>query len=754
MRRVPPACARCVVWELGYTFIELDLPACARERERKRERERERARTREPHAARRQGTVLLVVKDQPFAAWAMLQTLMYVQALLMLLLPPLSGAVSKPRLRGIFVDLTPTTMGWTAAEWTTDLRSMATVGIKFLVIHHSAVGDANISATCPAGTYEAYFELNSTDCIRVGSGGTLAAVLQAAKVVGLRVHLGLAEQEMLGPIVDGVRRNPLYGRYANTTAIAHFQEVQATLARGLWNQFGSTGVVDGFYTVLEEPQNFASSLPDWERLALYYFQPLANYIKHSLAPMGRYYPSELLVWSSPDAVGNYSRYHRADMLGPRLYGDLWEQMFLLAPELDHIALQDSQGERGQNSLADTAEFLGNCSAAGLRQNRSTWSNVELFQVWPPSCEWSKVAGHCRGRAPAPMDRIITQLATASAVLDSASDTKEAVVIAWEWTTCLSPNGGSGKANISRLAAENYRAYLSYIQTPASNDASHASVANTATRSVPPCVASDWVSLSSCIAGLTSSANRFIEMTQIIDVPLSSAAVAISTSGATLFSTSGGGLRRKQVDLSHGGMISVQNCENVSLIGLTFVDELSTRARGLSDYKHCNPPNATGGGGAQLSLSNAKYTTVTGCTFLNSSSFNVAVSRSNFTLFRDNILSGCCMFGLWSPFYSTQTHMYMLNNNISDINSNAFLISIVDSLIQGNTLSRTHSATVFGHDSGGQGALNNGSARVIISGNLIVNGSVTAGDVAQKTHGFEFSNGPSGVIDVLVQGNAM
>jgi hypothetical protein len=36
----------------------------------------------------------------------------------------------------------------------------------------------------------------------------------------------------------------------------------------------------------------------------------------------------------------------------------------------------------------------------------------------------------------------------------------------------------------------------------------------------------------------------------------------------------------------------------------------------------------------------------------------------------------------------------------------------------------------------------------------VNGSVTAGDVAQKTHGFEFSNGPSGVVDVLVQGNAM
>eukprot|EP01043_Picozoa_sp_COSAG02_P067888 COSAG02_NODE_11072_length_1800_cov_2.527337_1_plen_353_part_10 len=316
--------------------------------------------------------------------------------------PGFSRAV-KPHLRGIFVDLTPTTMVWTEAQWTADLRSMAALGIEFLVIHHSAVGDANVSTTCPAGIYQVYFEFsNSTSCFQeavasasVGSGGTLAAVLQAAKVVGLRVHLGLAEQEKLGPIVGGVRHNPLYGRYANTTAVEHFQEAQVTLARGLWSSFGSTGVIDGFYTVLEEPQNYASSLPDWERLALHYFQPLAHYIKHSLHPIGLHDPGALLVWSSPDAVGNYTRYPRADMLAPRLYGELWEQMFLLAPDFDRIALQDSQGERGQNSLADTAAFLGNCTAAGLRQNRSTWSNIELFQAWPPSCEWTKAHGHCR-----------------------------------------------------------------------------------------------------------------------------------------------------------------------------------------------------------------------------------------------------------------------------------------------------------------------------------------------------------------------
>ena len=70
-------------------------------------------------------------------------------------------------------------------------------------------------------------------------------------------------------------------------------------------------------------------------------------------------PSALKVWSSPDAVANWTRYPRQAMLGHRLYGDMWEQMFLLAPDFDFIALQDSQGERGQNALADSAAFLAN-----------------------------------------------------------------------------------------------------------------------------------------------------------------------------------------------------------------------------------------------------------------------------------------------------------------------------------------------------------------------------------------------------------
>ena len=121
---------------------------------------------------------------------------------------------------------------------------------------------------------------------------------------------------------------------------------------------------DGRPTVLTlriDWQNFASALPDWERLATNYFQPLAHYIKHELRASDAD-GEPLRVWSSPDAVGNWTRYPRHDMLGPRLVGDLyeppppldrcachlanqkalavrWEQMFLMAPDFSSIALQ-------------------------------------------------------------------------------------------------------------------------------------------------------------------------------------------------------------------------------------------------------------------------------------------------------------------------------------------------------------------------------------------------------------------------------
>ena len=93
--------------------------------------------------------------------------------------------------------------------------------------------------------------------------------------------------------------------------------------------------LDGRPTVLTlriDWQNFASALPDWERLATNYFQPLAHYIKHELRASDAD-GEPLRVWSSPDAVGNWTRYPRHDMLGPRLVGDLYEP----PPPLDRCA---------------------------------------------------------------------------------------------------------------------------------------------------------------------------------------------------------------------------------------------------------------------------------------------------------------------------------------------------------------------------------------------------------------------------------
>ena len=118
------------------------------------------------------------------------------------------------------------------------------------------------------------------------------------------VHLGLAEQKELGPVVHGARQNPLYGRYANATVLRQFRIVQSELTAALWAAHGASGAVLGFYAGLEEPQNYASALPDWQRLATEYFQPLAQYAKTKLPVAGAHDAAALAVWSSPDAVGN------------------------------------------------------------------------------------------------------------------------------------------------------------------------------------------------------------------------------------------------------------------------------------------------------------------------------------------------------------------------------------------------------------------------------------------------------------------
>ena len=134
---------------------------------------------------------------------------------------------------------------------------------------------------------------------------------------------------------------------------------------------------------------------------------------------------------------------------------LWEEALAAwAPALDVVAPQDSSGANG-NSFADVRELLGNMSRAVARQRRSAWSNVELFEVWPRSCQWPD---ECHGRHPAPFSRIKAQLENEAPIL-SGPDPQ---VIAWEWTSCLSPTAGNGAA-FPEANKANYEAYLAHIK---------------------------------------------------------------------------------------------------------------------------------------------------------------------------------------------------------------------------------------------------------------------------------------------------
>ena len=59
--------------------------------------------------------------------------------------------------------------------------------------------------------------------------------------------------------------------------------------------------------------------------------------------------------------------------------------------------------------------------------------------WPASCE---------GRHPAPIERIVAQLANEAPLVDE--------VVAWEWHSCLSPHGATSSTTVL------YEAYKSYV----------------------------------------------------------------------------------------------------------------------------------------------------------------------------------------------------------------------------------------------------------------------------------------------------
>ena len=107
-----------------------------------------------------------------------------------------------------------------------------------------------------------------------------------------------------------------------------------------------------------------------------------------------------------------------------------------------------------NSFQDAADVLGNMSLYV-----PTWANVEIFEIWPQSCQPSP-ENPCHGRHPAPFERIVHQMSNEALKLGGAAS---ATLIAWEWYLCFSPNAiGDSHHPFPKVAKANYDAYIKYL----------------------------------------------------------------------------------------------------------------------------------------------------------------------------------------------------------------------------------------------------------------------------------------------------
>ena len=374
---------------------------------------------------------------------------------------PAPSLMAKPRFDGIFVALTNATMHWTEEQWLVDLQSMVNVGMTFFILPAlaDAHGQGPPTEQCPLGLFSCNFNLSgfatrtneSAACFRqVGSteyaGGTVMTVLQAAAKVGLKVHLGAA--------LTSLSVNTLYSQPGPATAYAALQNAMIDQLWAIAGDAGLQGTVAGFYTEAEESNWWP--LEWWQPWTRVYLAPVSAHTK-SLR-------EDMLSWASPYSLGNRTRFpahggtlHVVDYPS---YAKIWARALHEAPELDLLALQDAIGAQG-NSLRNASDALGNLTLAARRVGRQmAWSNVELFETWPRSCEWSPTTGSCHGRHPAPFARIREQMTTEYDVLRTAGYSKP-TLIAWEWYSCLSPNGGRDNpwARETRANYDEYKRWL-------------------------------------------------------------------------------------------------------------------------------------------------------------------------------------------------------------------------------------------------------------------------------------------------------
>ena len=122
---------------------------------------------------------------------------------------------------------------------------------------------------------------------------------------------------------------------------------------------------------------------------------------------------------------------------------------------------------------NVSSYLGQVANASRSAGKAVWANTELFEVYPPSCQWPSA---CRGRHPAPFSRIVKQLANEARFVDK--------LIAWEWMSCLSAQAGRllYKGMYPEANALLYAQYLAYVRGPS------ALVATSGTAVAPPSAA--------------------------------------------------------------------------------------------------------------------------------------------------------------------------------------------------------------------------------------------------------------------------
>jgi hypothetical protein len=313
------------------------------------------------------------------------------------------------------------------------------------------VGSSSATAGgCVLGTYTAYYKtsLSPSHCYAVSqtAGTALENLLDGAAAHNITVHVtpAMPHRPFAWP--------PSSATQPNKTAATYFTQLadlQVSAFADIWAAFPQHHkTIGGVYTALEQwngPGWMGATVAD--ALAREYLGPLSVRVKTiGASRRGASRPdaaTSLQVWGSPYYVGNKTLHPTAS--SPEDYASFWQSTWRLAKGFDWIGLQDARGWQG-NSDAEVAQALASLAHVAKAEDRQLWSNVELFEGWPLPCEYPKPCG----RHPAPIERIVAQLASESPHVGGRH-------IAWEWSSCLSPYTNE---NTSALYAQ----YAEYVRT--------------------------------------------------------------------------------------------------------------------------------------------------------------------------------------------------------------------------------------------------------------------------------------------------